>query len=293
MSDLRKILSKLRKYEIRIRKAVTAQMQGDFHSVFKGSGLEFDDVRQYQYGDDVRTVNWNVSAKGHGVYVNTFREDKEQNIFFILDVSASQELGKQDFKKIDIAREICGVLALSAIKESSAVSLLAFSDRKEVYVPAGKGPKHSTLIVKALYDNEPKSRETDLEAAIKAAMQLMKRKSLVILISDFIDDGYEKTLRGLALKHDLVTVHLADVRERKMPKLGIIPLLDKESGRLVWFNTSSRSFRKSVKSDFEARRELVSNACRRYNANYLFVDTNEDFVPQLIRLFKHRSRIKR
>ena len=151
------IISKLRKYEIQIRKALNSRMQGDFHSIFKGTGLEFDGVREYQYGDDPRTIDWNVSAKGNGTFVKTFKEEKEQTVYFLLDVSASQEIGNPGAQKMDIGKEVCGVLTLSAIKEQNKVGLVCFSDQKEAYMKSGKGSKHGYAILNELYKLKPKS----------------------------------------------------------------------------------------------------------------------------------------
>src|SRR5687768_6975091 len=156
---MKELLKKLHRYEIKIRKMVTAQMQGDFHSVFKGSGLEFNDVRPYQYGDDVRTIHWNVSAKGHGTFVKTFREEKEQIVFFVLDVSASQDIGSENLKKLDLTKELCGVLTLSAIKEQSKVGVVCFSDQKEGYIKPDKGLKYAYNIIYKIYNLVPKSRK--------------------------------------------------------------------------------------------------------------------------------------
>ncbi|MEN7546607.1 DUF58 domain-containing protein [Rapidithrix thailandica] len=290
---MRDLVKRLRKYEIRIRKAINSQMQGDFHSVFKGSGLEFDDVRAYQYGDDVRHIDWNVSAKGHGTFVKTFKEEKEQNIFFILDVSASQDIGKPSQKKIDIAREICGILTLSGIKESSSVGLLCYSDTKEKYIKPNKGIKHAYEIVNAVYKLEPKSTKTDINAALSLALSTIKRKSIFVIISDFVDDGYEKNLKAIARKHDLVVIHLADDREAKFPRIGIVPLYDKEAGKTVWVNTSSADFRGKLDRYYSKNREELDELCRKNNANYLFVNTQEDYVPKLVKLFKIRNRIRR
>ncbi|MEM6299577.1 MAG: DUF58 domain-containing protein, partial [Bacteroidota bacterium] len=189
---LKEIISELRRYEIRIRKAVNTQMHGDFHSVFKGSGLEFDDIRQYQYGDDVRSVNWNVSAKGVGTYLNTYKEEKEQSVFFVLDVSASQKIGKKDQQKLDVANKICGILTLSALREDSSVGFLAFSDQKETYIRPNKGNKHGYQIINRMFSLNPESRKTDLKKALGLTLSTIRRKSIIILISDFIDEGYEK-----------------------------------------------------------------------------------------------------
>src|SRR6187431_2617181 len=179
---MRDLLKKLRKYEIQIRKAINSHMQGDFHSVFKGSGLEFDDVRPYQYGDDIRTIDWNVSAKGHGTFVKTFKEEKEQTVFFILDVSASEDIGSPGKTKVDIGKEICGVLALSAVKESSHVGLICFSDVKEKYLKPIKGQSQAYQIISALVNLKPKSIKTNLSKAISFALNTISRRSVVILI---------------------------------------------------------------------------------------------------------------
>src|SRR6478735_4718529 len=218
---MKELLKKLRKYEIQIRKAINSQMQGDFRSVFKGTGLEFDDVRPYQYGDDIRTIDWNVSAKGHGTFVKTFREEKEQTVFFILDVSASQDIGTTGKTKVDIGREICGVLSLSAVKESSHVGLICFSDERELYIKPTKGISQAYQIIHGLVHLKPKSLKTNLTRALSFVLNAIKRRSVIILISDFIDDGYLDNLKALARRHDLVVIHLSDKRETRLPKLGI------------------------------------------------------------------------
>jgi uncharacterized protein (DUF58 family) len=286
---MKDVLARLRKYEVRIRKAVDSQMRGDYHSIFKGSGLEFDDVRAYQYGDDVRAIDWNVSAKGHGTFVKIFREEKEQTVFFLLDVSASQEIGRTNNQKIDVAKDICGVLALSAIKESSQVGLICFSDRREAYMRPSKGLKHGYEIILNLFNLEPASLKTSLSKACLFGLHMIKRRSVIILISDFIDEGYEPNLRALAKKHDLVVIHLSDKREVQVPNLGIIPVYDKESKQTLWVDTSSEKFRKEISKQFAANHSQLEKFCRQHKANYLAVNTEEDFVPRLVKLFKVRN----
>lgn len=293
VSDTRDLLRKLRKYQIRIRKAITSQMQGDFNSVFKGTGLEFDDVRAYQYGDDVRAINWNVSAKGHGTFINTFKESKEQTVFFLLDVSASQNIGAQGSKKIQVGKEICGILALSAAREASQVGLIGYSDEKELFIKPSKGQKHSIKLLDRIFKLKPKSLKTDLKKAIGFTLQMLKRKSIVILVSDFIDEGFDKNLKALAKKHDLVVVHLADKRETQFPNLGIVPLLDQETNKTVWFNTSSRAFKKKMEQTYNQKSNEVEELCRKQNANYLRVQTDEDYIPSIVKLFQVRNKARR
>lgn len=286
---LKNIISKLRKYEIRIRKAVNSSMQGNYHSVFKGSGLEFDDVRQYSYGDDIRTINWNISAKGHGAYVNTYKEEKEQNVFFILDVSASQRVGVEGRQKLDIGKEICGVLTLSALNDQSSVGLLCFSDQREHYLRPDKGNRQAAQILKVIFDLEPSSDQTNLQKGLNTAMNIIKRKSVIVLISDFIDENYESALKGVAAKHDLVCIHLSDQREKDLPALGIVQVYDKESGKSIWVNTSSKEYKAYFEKQFTQKQESLKQLCQRYGADYLHVNTQDDYVPLLIRLFKERK----
>jgi uncharacterized protein (DUF58 family) len=288
--SLREILKKLRKYEIQIRKAINSQMQGDFHSVFKGSGLEFDDVRPYQYGDDIRTIDWNVSAKGHGTFVKTFREEKEQTVFFILDVSASEDIGNPGRTKADIGKEICGVLALSAAKESSHVGLICFSDVKEKYLKPTKGHSQAYEIINALFSLKPKSLKTNISKAISFALNTIKRRSVIILISDFIDDGYFQNLQSLARRHDLVVIHISDKRETRLPKLGIIPIVDKETKRTLWINTSFGDFREKITKRYENRKTELEKFSRKHQINFISLDTDQDYVPQLLKLFKVRNK---
>jgi uncharacterized protein (DUF58 family) len=288
---MKELLKKLRKYEIQIRKAINSQMQGDFHSIFKGSGLEFDDVRPYQYGDDIRTIDWNVSAKGHGTFVKTFREEKEQTVFFILDVSASENIGNPGSTKADIGKEICGVLALSASKESSHIGLICFSDVKEKYIRPVKGHLQAYEIISTLVKLNPQSLRTNLTKAIAFALNAIKRRSVVILISDFIDeDTYFHNLKALARRHDLVIIHVSDKRETRLPKLGIIPIIDKETHRTLWVNTSFGDFRKRISDRHQKRKAELEQFSRKHQVNFISLDTDEDYVPKLLRLFKIRNK---
>ena len=288
-TPFQQIVRKLRQMEIRILKAADAQLQGDFNSVFKGTGLEFDDVRLYQYGDEVRAIDWAVSSKGHGTFVKTYKEEREQSVLLLLDVSASQQVGAAGRRKLDVGREICGILALAAARQDAQLGLLAFSDQKELYLAPGKGIRHAYTLIKRLYDLEPRSRQTGVAAGIKQALGLLKRRSIILLISDFIDANYERELTMLARKHDLVVLQLLDSREREFPPLGIIPLLDQESGRTVWVNTSAEAFRARYRATYEQNRDQIGQICRRHRTEYLSIATDADFVPQLVKLFRQRN----
>jgi uncharacterized protein (DUF58 family) len=268
-------------------------MQGDFHSIFKGSGLEFDDVRPYQYGDDIRTIDWNVSAKGHGAYVKTFRETKEQTIFFILDVSASQDIGSPGKTKFDVGKELCGVLAMAGAKESSSVGLIAYSDRREIFLKPAKGMSKAYEMVYHLARLKPLSEKTNLGKAILFALNSIKRRSVIVMISDFIDEGYFHNLKSLARKHDLVMIHISDKRETSLPKLGIIPVFDKETKSTIWVNTSFGDFRNRIASHHSGRIEELTTFAKRNQINFLSLDTEQDYVPQLLKLFRGRNRTRK
>jgi uncharacterized protein (DUF58 family) len=289
-AGVRDLLKKLRKYEIQIRKAINSQMMGDFHSIFKGSGLEFDDVRPYQYGDDIRTIDWNVTAKGHGTFVKTFKEEKEQTIYFILDVSASQTIGATGSTKLDIGKEICGVLTLAGAKESSQIGLICYSDAREEFVKPAKGMQQAYEVIARLIRLKPGSLKTNLKKGIAFALNAIKRRSVIIMISDFIDEGFYPNLKSLARKHDLVIIQIHDARETALPKLGIIPVLDKESNQTIWINTSFGDFRERLVTHHTQRVEELGQFCKKHQINFLRVDTREDYVPKLLRLFKVRNK---
>lgn len=285
-----KILSKLIKFEIKIRKAVNGHMHGNYKSIFKGSGLEFSDLRTYNFGDDLRLIDWNTSAKGHGIFIKLFKEEKEQNVFFMLDVSGSQNVGAVGNSKLDIAKEICGTLAVSAMREASQVGLYCFSDQKELFIKPQNSMKHGYQLITKLFGIEPVSSKTNLQDAILFSLERLKKKSVVFLISDFIDSNYEHNLRALARKHDLIVVHLYDSRETALPRLGIIPVFELETKRIVWANTSSNLFRNQIKNTFQANKEILEQICKENKANYISIESNEDFVTTLIKLFKIRKK---
>jgi uncharacterized protein (DUF58 family) len=286
---MKELYKKLRRYELRIRKAVNSQMHGNFRSVFKGTGLEFEDVRPYQYGDDIRTIDWNVTAKGHGTFVKTYREEKEQTVYFIVDVSASQKIGSAEQTKRELATEVCGILALSAVKESSHTGLICFSDQRELYIRPARGMAQAFRIIQGMVRLNPRSPQTDLRRAITFALNTIQRRSIIILISDFIDDNYEGTLKALARKHDLILIHISDAREKVLPRLGIIPLQDPEAGTIHHVNTSFGRFPAQIRQLFSSRRHTLEALCRKHQINFVSITTGEDYVPALLQLFKMRN----
>ena len=287
---MKEILKKVRKYEIKIRKAINLNLQGSYNSIFKGTGLDFDDLRPYNYGDDVRTINWNISAKQNSIYINTYKEEKEQSIFFLIDVSKSQEIGNKEVNKINISKEICSVLTLSAIRDNNQVGLICFSDIKEKYIKPSKGISHGYSIIKNLYNLKTKSKNTDLNKLINFSMNAIKKKSIIILISDFLDKDYLKNLISMSKKHDLILIQIFDSQEIKSSNLGIIPIRENESNTNLWINTSSKDFQKTLDKTFKLNEEKIYNESKKSGINYLKINTNEDYIPSLIKLFRIRNR---
>ncbi|MEP2348675.1 MAG: DUF58 domain-containing protein [Algoriphagus sp.] len=287
---MNELFSKLRKYEVMIPKVANNHLQGEYQSLFKGSGLEFDDLRPYQYGDDIRTIEWKVSAKGHGTFVKTFREDKEQSVFFLLDISGSQDIGQVGNKKIDQGKIIAGVLTLAAVFEGSQVGLISYSDQKEKLILPAKGSKQGVKMIRGIFDHENNSMKTDLNSMFTFALNLIKRRAVIVIISDFIDEAYERPFRALAERHDVVAIQLTDPRESALPSLGIIPVFDKEKGKTTWVNTAFGSFSKKIADTFTSEREHLKELCKKNQINYLAIDTTQDIVGPLLELFKYRNK---
>jgi len=282
------ILKKVRKYEIEIRKFLNNSNQGDYNSIFKGSGLDFDDLRPYQYGDDHRSINWNITAKEDKIYTNTYKEDKEQSVFFLVDVSKSQHFGREE-NKINISKEITSVLTLSALNTNSQVGLICFSDQKELFIESKKGISHGYRIIKNLYDLKQKSNKTNLTSMVKFFMGTIKKKSLVIILSDFIDENYIKSLKSLSKSHDVICLHIYDDYEAKIPELGIIQVEEKENNFKKWVNTSSRSFQKMTNKFFDEKSTEIKKKMNSIGINYLKINSKENYIKNLIKLFKYRK----
>ena len=286
---MKDILKKVRKYEIEIRKFLNNSNQGDYNSIFKGSGLDFDDLRPYQYGDDHRSINWNITAKEDKIYTNTYKEDKEQSVFFLVDVSKSQHIGREE-NKINISKEITSVLTLSALNTNSQVGLICFSDQKELFIESKKGISHGYRIIKNLYDLKQKSNKTNITSMVKFFMGTIKKKSLVIILSDFIDENYIKSLKSLSKSHDVICLHIYDDYEAKIPELGIIQVEEKENNFKKWVNTSSRSFQKMTNKFFDDKSTEIKKKMNSIGINYLKINSKENYIKNLIKLFKYRKK---
>lgn len=283
------VFSKLTRGAIKIRKSLETHMQGEQRSLFKGSGLAFDDVRPYQYGDDVRRIHWSVSSKGHGVYVKTFKEEREQVVFFVVDVSASQRIGTRKQQKINLVREVCGTLILSAIDDSSQVGMLLFTDQVEQLIKPKKGVYHAHRLIHNLYQGSIQSSRTQISEALRHTLHLFKRNIVLIVISDFIDQHYMDLMKGAAARYDLILVHVQSPQEERFPQLGILPFYEPETHQLKWFNTRSLSFRRQFEAAHQDRIQRLRSLSRAYGSDYLYLPMEEDYLPRLIDLFRQRN----
>ena len=284
---MKEILKKLKKYEIRIRKYINNSYQGEYKSLFKGTGLDFDDTRIYNYGDDYRSINWKNSAKEDKIFINTYKEEKEQSVFFLIDVSNSQSIGNRN--KLNISKEIASVLCLSAMRKNSQVGLLCYSDIKELFIQPKKGNSHAYRIIKELYGLINISNKTNLNEMFKYFNNTIKKRSLVIILSDFLDKNFENTLRSLSNTHDVICIHIEDKKERVIPDLGLIEIENNEENKKKWINTSSSEFNKIKQNTFIYKNNELQKFLKKINTNYLKVSTESDYVKDLIKLFKFRN----
>ena len=286
----KELFRKIRRIEIRTRGLVNNVFGGEYHSAFRGRGIEFSEVRPYQIGDDVRTIDWNVSARMGDTYVKLFEEEREQTLMLAVDISGSESFGTGGVLKREMAAEICAVLAFSAVRNNDKVGLLLFSDRVERFVPPRKGRRHALRLVRDLFAHEPASTGTRLAAALDHLMHVLRRRAIVVLVSDFFDTDFEKMLRAMAGRHDVVAVHLQDPREIELPNAGILSLRDAETGQRVLVDTASRAAREAFAQAAAVRMDATRAALRNARVEAVTVRTDEDYVEPLAAFFRHRNR---
>lgn len=286
----KEILQKVKHIEIRTSKLVNAALGGEYHSVFKGQGMEFDEVRAYQYGDDMRSIDWNVSARQGHLYVKRYVEERELTVMLMVDLSGSKDFGTVRRMKNELAAEIAALLAFSAIQNNDRVGALIFTDIVEKYIPPKKGKKHVLRVVRELLAYEPVHRKTSIETAVRYLNNVLTKKSVVFLISDFFDQGYEKSLRVANQRHDLVALPISDPREAELPNVGLIEILDPESGETFWVDTSLRQvrerYRKLASDSVDARNRIF----RRNRIEFVDISTHKPYDVPLVRFFRERAK---
>lgn len=286
--DTKELLKKVRKIEIKTRRLSDHIFGGEYHSTFKGRGMTFSEVRQYQFGDDVRNIDWNVTARYNEPFIKVFEEERELTMMLIADVSGSEFFGTDKQFKNEIVTEVAATLAFSAMQNNDKIGLILFTDEIELFIPPKKGKSHVLRIIRELLEFKPKSKKTDLTQAIKYLSNVMKKKAIVFVLSDFITDGYEQTMKIAANKHDITGIRIYDQREENIPSLGIVQMEDEETGELVLVNTSSKTVRNNYANYYKERVDYFKESFKRSGAGVIDVRTDESYVKKLLGYFKRR-----
>ncbi len=283
------ILKKVRQIEIKTRGLSNHIFSGQYHSAFKGRGMAFSEVREYQYGDDIRNIDWNVTARFYHPYIKIFDEERELTVALLIDVSGSNEFGTRKRLKEDLMTEIAAVLAFSAIHNNDKVGVIFFSDKVEKFIPPKKGLSHILRIIRELIDFKPESQKTNIAEALRFLTNAMKKRCTAFLISDFMDAGFEDALKIAGRKHDLVALHVFDARDRELPDMGLVKLYSKELNDSIWVDTSSKKVRDNYKRNAMQKVAALDLAFRRSGVDFARFATSEDYVKPLLGLFKARE----
>jgi len=286
----KELLKQVRQIEIRTKGIVNEIFSGEYHSVFKGRGMEFSEVREYQIGDDIRSIDWNVSARFGHPYVKVFEEERELTLMLLVDLSGSLVFGSIDKTKQQIAAELTAILAFSALKNNDKVGLILFTDEIEKFVPPRKGKSHVLRIIREILSFEPQGNRTDIKRALEYFNLSVKKKSIVFLISDFIDDGYEKIIRIVSKKHDLINIHLEDPREREIIKAGLIKFRDAETQEIRYLDTSNKIVQEHFKNRLIERENLQNELFKKSRVDTVKINTASSYVRPLIDFFKLREK---
>ena len=286
--DTKALLKKVRKIEIKTRRLSDHVFGGEYHSTFKGRGMTFSEVRQYQFGDDVRAIDWNVTARYNEPFVKVFAEERELTLMLLVDVSGSEAFGTQTQFKREILTEIAATLAFSALQNNDKVGLVLFSDQVELFIPPKKGRSHILRIIRELLEFKPQSLKTHIGNALEFLSGVLKKKAIVFMLSDFMDQGYEKTLRIAAKKHDLTGIRVFDPVETKLPNLGIVPIRDAETGAIQWVSTFSKKIRRNYKAQDQEQVQAYEELFSKNGAGHLSCNVEESYVKKLLGYFKAR-----
>lgn len=287
---MEELIKKVRKIEIKTRRITRNLFTGGYHSAFKGRGMSFSEVRQYQFGDDVRDIDWNVTARTGEPHIKIFEEERELTVMLMVDISGSSFFGTTGQWKQELLTEICALLAFSADANNDKVGLLLFSDKPELYIEPKKGRQHTLRLIRELLNVQPADRGTDLAAAIQFVRNVLKKKSVCFLLSDFLSSGYDTALRTLCQKHDCVGIHCWDERERQLPEVGLLHARDAESGQMVWIDTSNPGVRNSWAQRFDEQRAAAKITFRQAGADFLSLHTSESYASVLLHFFEKRAK---
>ncbi|HAB51680.1 MAG: hypothetical protein A2315_02965 [Ignavibacteria bacterium RIFOXYB2_FULL_35_12] len=286
----KELLKQVRQIEIRTKGLVNQVFSGEYHSVFKGRGMEFSEVREYNFGDDIRNIDWNVTARFGHPYIKIFEEERELTVILLIDLSGSLSFGSVDKTKQQIAAELSAILAFSALKNNDKVGLFLFSDKIEKFIPPRKGRKHVLRIIRELLSFKPEGRTTNIKAALEHMNHAIKKKSIVFLISDFMDEGYEKILRIVGKKHDLIGIVINDQREKSIPKMGLVKFTDAETGMERWIDSSSSKVQSWIKQYYARLISERKTLFIKSRLDSIEIKTGENYVTPLVNFFRLRER---
>lgn len=289
--SIKEILRKVRKIELKTKGLSSMEFSGSYKTSFKGRGMSFSEVRLYQYGDDVRNIDWNVTARTGEPHIKIFEEEREQTFMLLVDISGSSFFGANAQAKNEYIAEIAATLAFSAISNNDKVGVIFFSDKIERYLAPRKGHNHILRIIRDLLFLNPKSKGTNLGLSLKYLNNLLKRRCTAFLISDFMTATYEKDLKVACSKHDIVGVHIYDTRETEMPNIGLLPVIDAEGGKMIWVDTGSKVVRDNYRNKYEENLQYFYNSFSKVGADVLSLGTHESYVNALRKFFKERSSI--
>lgn len=286
----KELLKQVRQIEIRTKGLVNQVFSGEYHSVFKGRGMEFSEVREYQFGDDIRNIDWNVTARFGHPYIKVFEEERELTVILMVDLSGSLMFGSVSKTKQRIAAELSAILAFSALKNNDKVGLILFTDKIEKFVPPRKGRKHVLRIIREVLSFEPEGNATDIRGALEYMNNAIKKRSIAFLISDFMDEGYEKILRIVGKKHDLIGIVLEDRREKELPDLGLVKLNDAETGAERWIDTSSKRVRNQMLLYRKEKENIRKSVFVSSGLDSVEVTTGSDYIQPLVKFFRRREK---
>ena len=287
--DTKELLKKVRKIEIKSRRLSDNLFGGEYLSTFKGRGMTFSEVRKYEFGDDIRSIDWNVTARYNSPFIKIFEEERELTVMLLVDVSGSEVFATKNKLKKEIITEIAATLAFSALKNNDKVGAILFSDKVELFIPPNKGKTHILRIIRELIEFTPSSIKTNIDSSLRFLLNVIQKKAIVFLLSDFIDQNYDKSLKLASKKFDLTGIRIYDIKETEIPKIGIVPIIDAESGQLEWVDTNSKKVRKNYKTNYEINIKQFHSLFKKNGAGVIDCRVDESYVKKLLGYFKLRA----
>ncbi len=288
--DASEVLKQVRKIEIKTKGLSKHIFSGEYHSAFKGRGMSFSEVREYTYGDDVRNIDWNVTARSGDAYIKVFEEERELTVMLLIDISGSAFFGTQEKFKNELITEISAVMAFSALNNNDKVGAILFSDQVEKYIPPSKGKKNILRIIRELIYFEPESKGTDVKVALEYLNNVQKKRSIVFIMSDFKTGAFDKGLLIASRRHDVVGMHFYDEKEKDMPNVGLLRVRDNETGELATIDTGSRKVREAIRESFLAHRNQFVETFRKTGSDTIDIKTDENYITTLLQFFKKRAK---